>query len=554
MDTAAPGAASLGTSSQANHEAKVAAKTAQQQEDQDTSSAGPNAASDADRMDADERRDQGQVEDDEEVEDDDWLFSDTDITHLGQGIQRQKQRQMYHSTRYPINAANSERILNDPGSDARSMGQGDIDDSARVLQATPPTFPLKLSTSEDPHSTERPFHAIGMEERDSRKLMATFEDTGYREGITAGKLSTLQEGFDEAFADIGVPLGRRLGSLKGRLDVLRFVTAQMADALGIAQDRGASHQMHRCETQQHQQHLQEQGQQSNATVSVSPLLPAAPKLELSLEDDARPSRWRSRDSSLSTSARKAAVTALDSDLEDAPLAAVRTRWKGVSASPSTSAASSAANSPRHKGRVLPAFDLASAANGPFLSYAALPFISLSSRVPPTASPSAAGGLRDFTLSQLRDACATLDSLSAETRALTLEQIAPPDWEALAHEREHERERESELGGCGGLSAEHTSEVGTGCGEPQGGGTRQGSQEQTRQREDEQARLAPLHAIETRLASAEEAVLAAVRALRGLPAASESAATASANTGIGGTHGDVEPAKSEVTVQARRICA
>jgi len=39
--------------------------------------------------------------------------------------------------------------------------------------------------------------------------------TGYREGITAGKESALQEGFDDGFAHVGAPLGHELGVLRG---------------------------------------------------------------------------------------------------------------------------------------------------------------------------------------------------------------------------------------------------------------------------------------------------------------------------------------------------
>ncbi|KAF8517422.1 hypothetical protein BU17DRAFT_66983 [Hysterangium stoloniferum] len=47
------------------------------------------------------------------------------------------------------------------------------------------------------------------------KLDADFTNAGYREGITAGKESALQEGFDEGFATIGAPLGREIGMLRG---------------------------------------------------------------------------------------------------------------------------------------------------------------------------------------------------------------------------------------------------------------------------------------------------------------------------------------------------
>lgn len=42
---------------------------------------------------------------------------------------------------------------------------------------------------------------------------------GYREGITDGKLSTLQQGFDEGFT-LSTPLARRIGSLRGRATAL----------------------------------------------------------------------------------------------------------------------------------------------------------------------------------------------------------------------------------------------------------------------------------------------------------------------------------------------
>lgn len=38
---------------------------------------------------------------------------------------------------------------------------------------------------------------------------------GYREGITAGKEAFLQSGFDSGFAEVGVPIGRELGHLRG---------------------------------------------------------------------------------------------------------------------------------------------------------------------------------------------------------------------------------------------------------------------------------------------------------------------------------------------------
>lgn len=46
------------------------------------------------------------------------------------------------------------------------------------------------------------------------------QKAGYREGITAGKESALQEGFDDGFASTGAPLGRELGILRGLCSAL----------------------------------------------------------------------------------------------------------------------------------------------------------------------------------------------------------------------------------------------------------------------------------------------------------------------------------------------
>ena len=57
---------------------------------------------------------------------------------------------------------------------------------------------------------------------------------GYREGITAGKESALQGGFDEGFALVGAPLGREIGLLRGFASaLLAFLTSSstVADAV-----------------------------------------------------------------------------------------------------------------------------------------------------------------------------------------------------------------------------------------------------------------------------------------------------------------------------------
>ncbi|KAI0947485.1 hypothetical protein AcW1_007704 [Taiwanofungus camphoratus] len=52
------------------------------------------------------------------------------------------------------------------------------------------------------------------------KISLEFTNAGYREGITAGKESALQQGFDEGFERVGTPLGRELGILRGLASAL----------------------------------------------------------------------------------------------------------------------------------------------------------------------------------------------------------------------------------------------------------------------------------------------------------------------------------------------
>lgn len=47
-----------------------------------------------------------------------------------------------------------------------------------------------------------------------RKILI-ISKVGYREGITAGKEAASQEGFDDGFAYVGVPIGREIGVLRG---------------------------------------------------------------------------------------------------------------------------------------------------------------------------------------------------------------------------------------------------------------------------------------------------------------------------------------------------
>ncbi|TYJ52225.1 hypothetical protein B9479_007184 [Cryptococcus floricola] len=62
-------------------------------------------------------------------------------------------------------------------------------------------------------------------DKEYTRISTVYSDAGYREGITDGKLVTLQEGFDQAFAQ-AVPLSRRVGSLRGRAAaLLAFATS-----------------------------------------------------------------------------------------------------------------------------------------------------------------------------------------------------------------------------------------------------------------------------------------------------------------------------------------
>ncbi|CAE7227543.1 unnamed protein product [Rhizoctonia solani] len=67
---------------------------------------------------------------------------------------------------------------------------------------------------------------IGIADREWNKLSTDFMTAGYREGITAGKESALQEGFDDGFASTGAPLGRQVGTLRGQANALLALCAR----------------------------------------------------------------------------------------------------------------------------------------------------------------------------------------------------------------------------------------------------------------------------------------------------------------------------------------
>ena len=59
-------------------------------------------------------------------------------------------------------------------------------------------------------------------------LVCCVLQTGYREGITAGKLSTLQNGFDHGFNEVGAFLGREVGHLRGQIAALLLLLTSPA--------------------------------------------------------------------------------------------------------------------------------------------------------------------------------------------------------------------------------------------------------------------------------------------------------------------------------------
>ena len=63
-------------------------------------------------------------------------------------------------------------------------------------------------------------------------MQHTYRQAGYREGITAGKESALQKGFDDGFARIGAPLGREIGMLRGAANAAIWLISKWASSPG----------------------------------------------------------------------------------------------------------------------------------------------------------------------------------------------------------------------------------------------------------------------------------------------------------------------------------
>lgn len=87
---------------------------------------------------------------------------------------------------------------------------------------------------EDPRADYAP-------EADWAKLSNEFTNSGYREGIIAGKESALQEGFDAGFAHVGVPIGRDLGSMRGIISAITsFLSSKSQDSTTLTTAREIS--------------------------------------------------------------------------------------------------------------------------------------------------------------------------------------------------------------------------------------------------------------------------------------------------------------------------
>ncbi|GLB44173.1 putative essential protein Yae1, N terminal [Lyophyllum shimeji] len=89
---------------------------------------------------------------------------------------------------------------------------------------------------DDTRDTETAWKTV--REAEWSKMTSEFYNVGYREGITAGKEASVQEGFDAGFADVGVPLGRDLGLVRGHSSALLsfLISAPSAATLGLSDD------------------------------------------------------------------------------------------------------------------------------------------------------------------------------------------------------------------------------------------------------------------------------------------------------------------------------
>ncbi|PFH49288.1 hypothetical protein AMATHDRAFT_148015 [Amanita thiersii Skay4041] len=90
--------------------------------------------------------------------------------------------------------------------------------------------------------TDREDHDIARKNEWS-KLSSDFTNAGYREGITAGKESAIQEGFDSGFAQVGAPIGRELGMLRGIASALIDILVSLSTRSALYQPTTVSYDL-----------------------------------------------------------------------------------------------------------------------------------------------------------------------------------------------------------------------------------------------------------------------------------------------------------------------
>ncbi len=219
--------------------------------------------------------------------------------------------------------------------------------------------------------------------------------SGYREGITAGKLSTLQEGFDQAFAEVGVPLGRQVGLLRGKMDALLFSVAQLLSALEDASSG------------------KEQGE---------------------TEPEKLENLASARSSHAEMSAAASAAIEIEADSSETPRPARAGLRRTMNRAP-----------PRSRSQSRSRAEPRAATTAPSLGSHAIPFLPLavSSKTLRQESALQNKPLID-SLHRLRD---DLTSIQNDAVDLTFDKLAEPDWEAMEHEYEHLKETNADKGGA-----------------------------------------------------------------------------------------------------------
>ncbi|KAH8097032.1 hypothetical protein BXZ70DRAFT_1000979 [Cristinia sonorae] len=95
-----------------------------------------------------------------------------------------------------------------------------------------------MDTSESPWEDDSPWgdNPKSIQDSEWSKISSDFQNAGYREGITAGKESHLQQGFDEGFAQTGAPLGREIGLLRGAASAILSLLTSKNPLPGLTSD------------------------------------------------------------------------------------------------------------------------------------------------------------------------------------------------------------------------------------------------------------------------------------------------------------------------------